>query len=101
MECFKCLGSGHFRTFSHIAGGKCFQCNGTGKSSAVRKVLAPAAAMPEVRTQGELRSMILAGEFAGMTFREIHACKMLASADGGLWSEWVRRGGERAFNAAA
>lgn len=30
-ECFKCLGRGRFETFSHVAGGVCFQCGGTGK----------------------------------------------------------------------
>ena len=31
VECFKCLGRGRFDNWSHVAGGVCFQCAGSGK----------------------------------------------------------------------
>lgn len=33
VECFKCLGRKRFDNWSHISGGVCFQCGGTGKLS--------------------------------------------------------------------
>lgn len=30
VECFKCLGRGRFDNWSHVAGGVCFQCAGSG-----------------------------------------------------------------------
>lgn len=30
MECFKCSGIGILQGFAHVAGGKCFECGGTG-----------------------------------------------------------------------
>lgn len=31
VECWKCLGSGYIKAFSHIESGVCFTCGGTGK----------------------------------------------------------------------
>ena len=31
MTCGKCNGKGHLKTYTHIAGGVCFECNGSGR----------------------------------------------------------------------
>ena len=30
FECPRCLGKGHIKAFTHVLGGVCFKCNGTG-----------------------------------------------------------------------
>ena len=100
-ECYKCLGTGHFKMFAHIEGGRCFQCQGTGKSAYRPKGLAPAAAVPARFQSVDLRERILSGDLFAMPFAELHACKGLAAADNTLWATWNQRGGERAFEQAA
>ena len=36
-ECLRCSGTGHFLIYSHVAGGTCFACGGTGTVDFVQK----------------------------------------------------------------
>lgn len=112
-DCHKCDGLGTLKHFSHVQSGICYDCNGTGKLSAVADVDGPELSWVEYHIGGEDTAFYLEwndtrfayncavdciGDTGGLSFKlsnfradTLQEAKQLVEKKGGtFFTQWIR-----------